>query len=213
MTDTINGILKYVNKQQFVLRTSDKFFQSGKNEILVHPNLIQKYKLVEGASITGQTEISKGKCRLISIDSISGISPEEFSKRPDYSELTAVDPYERFDLGSNDQDSMRIVDLIAPIGKGTRQLIVSPPRAGKTVLLEQMVHAINNCSPNSRIIVLLVDERPEEVTSFRRAAGNAEIVASTSDHSADEHVELCKMILNHVQVELECGWISVSRSS
>ena len=119
--------------------------------------------------------------------------------------MTAIDPCERFDLGSSGQESMRIVDLIAPMGRGTRQLIVSPPRAGKTVLLEQMVQAINQCSPQSRVIVMLVDERPEEVTSFRRAAGNAEIIASTSDHSADEHVELCNMILNHVQIELECG--------
>ncbi|MBN2589241.1 MAG: transcription termination factor Rho [Sedimentisphaerales bacterium] len=205
MTDTTQGILKSISKHQFVLRTSDKFFQSGKNEILVHPSLIQKYKLVEGASVAGQTETNKGKCRLTSIDTIGGNAPEEFSKRPRYSDLTAVDPCERFDLGSNGQESMRIVDLIAPIGRGTRQLIVSPPRAGKTVLLEQMIQAINQCSPKSRVIVLLVDERPEEVTSFRRAAGNAEIIASTSDHSADEHVELCEMILNHVQTELECG--------
>ncbi len=205
MSDMVQGILKEIIKQQFVLRTADKFYQSGKSEILVHPSLIQKYKLVEGASVAGQTETNKGKCRLMSIDSIGGMAPEEFSKRPVYSDLTAIDPCERFDLGSSGLESMRIVDLIAPMGRGTRQLIVSPPRAGKTVLLEQMIQAINHCSPKTRVIVLLVDERPEEVTSFRRAAGNAEIIASTSDHSADEHVELCKMILNHVQTELECG--------
>ncbi|MBN1972208.1 MAG: transcription termination factor Rho [Sedimentisphaerales bacterium] len=205
MTDTIQGILKSSGKQQFVLRTADKFYQSGKNEVLVHPNLLKQFKLTEGASVTGKTEINKGRCRLISIDSIGGLTPAEFSRRSGYSDLTAIDPHERFDLGSSGQESMRIVDLIAPIGKGTRQLIVSPPRAGKTVLLEQMIQAINHCSPKTRIIVLLVDERPEEVTSFRRAAGKAEIVASTSDHSADEHVELCEMILRHVQTELECG--------
>jgi transcription termination factor Rho len=205
MADTIQGILKYVSKEQFVLRTPDKFFQSGKNEVTVHPNLLRQFPLVEGAFVTGQTEVNKGRHRLISIESITGMTPEEFFKRPNYADLTAIDPHERFDLGGGGQESMRIVDLIAPIGKGTRQLIVSPPRAGKTVLLEQMVLAINHCSPKTRIIVLLLDERPEEVTSFRRAAGKAEIVASTSDHSSDEHVDLCKMILSHVQVELECG--------
>jgi transcription termination factor Rho len=100
---------------------------------------------------------------------------------------------------------MRIVDLIAPIGKGTRQLIVSPPKAGKTILLEQIVQAIRQCSPESRIIVLLVDERPEEVTHFRRAVEGAEVVASTSDHSADEHAELAELMLAHIQTELECG--------
>jgi transcription termination factor Rho len=205
MTDTIQGILKNTGKQQFVLRTADKFFQSSKNEVTVHPNLLRQFQLIEGAFITGQTEVNKGRCRLVAIDTIAGMKPEEFIKRPHYADLTAIDPCERFDLGSGGQESMRIVDLISPIGKGTRQLIVSPPRAGKTVLLEQMIHSINQCSPESRVIVLLVDERPEEVTSFRRAAGKAEIIASTSDHSADEHVELCEMILNHVQIELECG--------
>ncbi len=205
MGNTINGILKCTQKQQFSVRTPEKFFQSGKNEVTVHPNLIRQYKLVEGASVTGEVEVKKNHTRLISIETLGGISPEEFFKRPRYSNLTAIDPYERFDLGGSGQQSMRIIDLIAPIGKGTRQLIVSPPRAGKTVMLEQMVHAINHCSPETRVIVLLVDERPEEVTSFRRGAGKAEIVASTSDHSANEHVELCEMMLNHVQTELECG--------
>ena len=123
-------------------------------------------------------------------DHLRGISPEEFSKRPRFSDLTAIDPHERFDLGSSGLESMRIVDLIAPIGKGTRQLIVSPPRAGKTVMLEQMIQGINHCSPETRIIVLLIDERPEEVTHFRRSAGRAEVVASTSDHTANEHTEL-----------------------
>jgi transcription termination factor Rho len=100
---------------------------------------------------------------------------------------------------------MRIVDLIAPIGKGTRQLIVSPPKAGKTILLEQMVLAIRQSSPETRVIVLLVDERPEEVTHFRRSVEGAEVVASTSDHTADEHAELAELMLAHVQTELECG--------
>ena len=100
---------------------------------------------------------------------------------------------------------MRIIDLIAPIGKGTRQMIVSPPKAGKTVLLEQMAIAIHQCSPETRVIVLLIDERPEEVTQFRRTATDAEVIASTSDQSAKEHVELAELILSHVQTELECG--------
>jgi transcription termination factor Rho len=100
---------------------------------------------------------------------------------------------------------MRIVDLIAPIGKGTRQLIVSPPKAGKTILLEQTVQAIRRCSPESRVIVLLIDERPEEVTHFRRAVEGAEVVASASDYGADQHAELAELMLAHVQTELECG--------
>jgi transcription termination factor Rho len=133
------------------------------------------------------------------------MEPEDFYKRSRFNDLVAVDPNERFDLGASGAESMRIVDLIAPIGKGTRQLIVSPPKAGKTILLEQIVQAIRQCSPESRIIVLLVDERPEEVTHFRRAVEGAEVVASTSDHSADEHAELAELMLAHIQTELECG--------
>ncbi|MFC1766167.1 transcription termination factor Rho, partial [Planctomycetota bacterium] len=106
---------------------------------------------------------------------------------------------------NNSDRSMRIVDLIAPIGKGTRQLIVAPPKAGKTVLLEQIVTAMIKDSPDARILVFLVDERPEEVTHFQRAVEGVEVIASTSDHTADEHTDLAELILAHVQVELECG--------
>jgi transcription termination factor Rho len=172
---------------------------------MVHPDLTRRFTLTEGAAVTGKIERKKGKYRLVSIESLGGMRPEAFSRRPHFADLVAVDPYERFDLGSCGLQSLRIVDLIAPIGKGTRQLIVSPPKAGKTVLLEQIVQAVHNCCPETRIIVLLVDERPEEVTHFQRAVDGAEVVASTSDHSTDEHVELAEMMLAHVQTELECG--------
>jgi len=172
---------------------------------MVYPDLINRFGLIEGAAVTGQVARKKGKSRLVSIESLGGMSPEAFQKRPHFSDLVAIDPEERFDLGSCGQESMRIVDLISPIGKGTRQLIVSPPKAGKTVLLEHIVHAIHHCHQQSRIIVLLVDERPEEVTHFRRAVEGAEVVASTSDHSVKEHIELAELMLAHVQTELECG--------
>jgi transcription termination factor Rho len=155
--------------------------------------------------ITGAVDVKKGKRVLVSVDTVGGLSPEAFRRRPRFSDLVAVDPYHRFNLGACGQESMRIVDLISPIGKGTRQLIVSPPKAGKTVLLEQMSHAILHDSPRARIVVLLVDERPEEVTHFRRSCEGVEVVASTSDHVADEHCEMAELILAHVQTELECG--------
>jgi transcription termination factor Rho len=205
MANTTVGILKRINKQQFAVRTADRAYRPGRSEVMVLPDLTRRFDLIEGVTVTGQVERKKGEQRLVSIESIGGMSPEAFCNRPRFSVLVAIDPYERFDLGASGQESMRIVDLIAPIGKGTRQLIVSPPKAGKTILLEQTVQAIHQCSPESHIIVLLVDERPEEVTHFRRAVGGAEVVASTSDHSADEHVELAELMLAHVQTELECG--------
>jgi transcription termination factor Rho len=205
VTDTITGILKSVGNHQLAVRTAERHYRPGVKEVLVQQDLVRRFALVEGATVTGQLERKSGRLRLVSVDSVSGMSPDDFDKRPRYADLVAVDPYERFDLGAAGLESMRIVDLVAPIGKGSRQLIVSPPRAGKTVILEQMTKAINHCSPKSRVIVLLVDERPEEVTGFRRNAGNAEILSSTSDHTANEHIDLSELVLAHVQIELECG--------
>jgi transcription termination factor Rho len=205
MAETITGILKCINKRQFAIRTVDRSYRPGRSEVMVHPDLTRNFVLTEGAAVTGQIERKKSHFRLVSIESLGGMQPEAFEKRKRFADLTVIDPNERFDLGSCGQESMRIIDLIAPIGKGTRQLIVSPPKAGKTILLEQTVQAIRYCSPKSRIIVLLIDERPEEVTHFRRAVDGAEVVASTSDHSAEKHIELAELILAHVQSELECG--------
>jgi transcription termination factor Rho len=204
-TEVVRGVLKRIDKQQFAVRTAERSYRPRHPEVLVLPELMRRFPLVEGAGVTGQVEQRKGKPKLVSIETLGGLDPQAFAKRPRYSDLVAVDPFERFNLGISGHESMRIVDLIAPIGKGSRQLIVSPPKAGKTVMLEQMVQAIRKCSPQSRIIVLLLDERPEEVTQFRRATEGAEIAASTSDRTADEHVELAELILAHVQIELECG--------
>jgi transcription termination factor Rho len=205
MAELITGIVKRINKQQYSVRTAKRSYRKAGSEVMIHTDIVRRFSLVEGASTTGQTERKKGKPRLISVESVGGMSPEDFSKRPRFADLTAVDPHQRFDLGASGISELRIVDLIAPIGEGTRQLIVSPPKAGKTVLLEQIVQGIVQCSPQSRVIVLLVDERPEEVTHFRRAVEGAEVVASTSDHTANDHVELAELMLAHVRTELECG--------
>jgi len=205
MSDEVSGILKSLQQQQFAVRTAERSYRPGPVELRVQAELVRRFALVEGAAVTGRAKRLKGQRRLVSIETLGGMAPEQFERRPRYSDLVAVDPYERFDLGASGLESMRIVDLIAPIGKGSRQLIVSAPRAGKTILLEQMVQSIRCCSPGSRVIVLLVDERPEEVTHFRRSVEGAEVVASTSDHSADEHAELAELMLAHVQTELECG--------
>ncbi|MBW8000859.1 MAG: transcription termination factor Rho [Planctomycetes bacterium] len=205
MADTITGILKHIGRGHFVVRTPDRSYRKPQSEIAVPPQLAHQYKLCEGAAVTGKLERKKGQTKLISIETLAGMDPKEFAKRPRYSDLVAIDPHQRFDLSTGGNTSMRIIDLIAPIGKGSRQMIVSPPKAGKTVLLEQMATAIHQCSPDTRVIVLLIDERPEEVTQFKRTATNAEVIASTSDQSANEHVELAQLLLSHIQTELECG--------
>ena len=205
MADTATGIVKHLKKQQYALRTAERSYRPGPVELFVDPNLIRRFALTEGAAVTGSLERKNGRRSLVSIESIAGRPPEDFAKRPRFTDLVAIDPHERFDLGLCGQESMRIVDLIAPMGRGTRQLIVSPPKAGKTILLEQIVQAIHHCCREIRQIVLLIDERPEEVTHFRRAAPFAEVVASPSDRTADEHTDLAELMLAHIQTELECG--------
>ena len=167
MADTITGIIKRLNKEQFSVRTAKRSYRKAGSEVMIHPEIVRRFELVEGASITGQTE-QKGKSRLTSVESVGSVPPEDFSKRPRFTDLVAVDPHERFDLGASGINELRIVDLIAPIGKGTRQLIVSPPKAGKTVLLEQIVRAIVQCSPQSRVIAHLPTGCPIHGGSYRR---------------------------------------------
>lgn len=203
--DVISGVVKQVNGNQYAVRTLERPYQHGAAEVIVTPELVRRFRLIEGAGVVGEVERKKGKAKLVSVESIGGIKPEDFANRPRFNTLVAIDPEERFDLGGSGQESMRIVDLISPIGKGTRQLIVSPPKAGKTVLLEHLVQAIRQCSPETKTIVLLVDERPEEVTIFRRAVPGAQVAASTIDNKTAQHIELIEFILVHVQIELECG--------
>lgn len=171
---------------------------------MVPAGLIRDYKLVQGAALEGPVKKGKYGPILSSIETISGLSPEVFNARGAYKTLTAIDPCERFNLGASGELSMRIVDLVAPIGKGTRGLIVSPSKAGKTTLVEQMTKAILAGDPETRVIVLLIDERPEEVTYFSRAV-EAEVFSSSSDQDLQEHIELVEMTLAHVCIDLECG--------
>jgi transcription termination factor Rho len=142
---------------------------------------------------------------LASIESVCGLSPTTFQQRTPFKRLIALDPTERFNLAAGGETSMRLIDLIAPIGKGTRGLIVAPPQAGKTMLLEQIARAILTDDPETRLIILLIDERPEEVTHFRRAIAGAEVFASSSDQPLEEHVNLTELMLDHIRTELECG--------
>ncbi|MDP2933517.1 MAG: transcription termination factor Rho, partial [bacterium] len=140
--------------------------------------------------MAGPFSLVRGRKELSAVDSVCGLKPEEFQKRKPYNDLVAVNPNKRFNLAKSGERSMRIIDLVAPIGKGTRGLIISPPKAGKTVLLGQIAEAILYDDPGTHVIVLLIDERPEEVTSFRRKVKGAEVFASTIDGTIEEHIAL-----------------------
>jgi len=175
-----------------------------RDEIDVPARLVNKYRLVEGATVAGPVQKGKRRPELASVESVCGLSPEAYQERIPFRQLVAIDPNERFNLGAGGEVAMRAVDLVAPIGKGTRGLIVSPPKAGKTLLLEQIAQAIRTDDPETRIVVLLIDERPEEVTFFQRTV-DAEVFASSSDRRLQEHVALAELMLAHIRTELECG--------
>jgi len=200
-----SGILSINAKGFGVLRDPATSFRPAPGDANVHQSVIKKYGLVKGAAITGEARKGNRGMELTTVETICGLPPEEFHARQPYTELVALDPEERFGLAATDDITMRVIDMVAPIGKGTRGLIVSPPKAGKTMILEKLANALHQHDPETRIIVLLVDERPEEVTWFRRAVPHAEVLASSSDQSVEYQVELVELTQAHVQAELECG--------
>ena len=173
-------------------------------DVYVPQKLVRQHRLPEGATVSGPTRKNRQGPALTAVETICGLTPEAFRQRSSFRDLIAIDPNERFNLGVTGDTSTRLIDLVAPIGKGTRGLIVSPPKGGKTMLLEQIGHAVRADDPDTRLIILLVDERPEEVTHFRRAL-DAEVFASSSDQSAAEHVALAELMLAHIRTELEAG--------
>lgn len=199
------GVFKMVSRGAGVLLDPDFSFQPGPDDVQVPSALVKQAGLVDGARVEGTARPGKQGLTLTAVETIAGGSVEAFRRRTPFARLVAVDPFERFNLGITGEASMRIVDLIAPIGKGTRGLLVAPPKAGKTILLQQIADAIHANDPTIRIILLLVDERPEEVTHFRRTVPG-EVLASSNDQSTREHVALAELTLAHIRVELEMGY-------
>ncbi len=197
MTNQGSGILQLTKSGHGHLVNPAKLTE----RIAVTARLIRDYQLPEGATVSGSTEGQQLTC----VETVCGLPPDVFQQRPPFKRLVAIDPTDRFNLAVTGQMSTRLIDLIAPVGKGTRGLIVAPPKAGKTMLLEQIARAILTGDPDTRLIILLIDERPEEVTHFRRSLAGAEVFASSSDQPVQEHIDLSELMLAHIRTELECG--------
>lgn len=200
----VSGVFQTTQKGSGALRDPAFSFQAGPEDPAVPAALARQFGLVDGAAVTGWARRGKQGITLAEIATIGGGDPAAFKARPAFARLIAIDPYERFDLGITGDAAMRVVDLVAPIGKGTRGLIVAPPKAGKTILLQQIAASIHTNDPAARIVLLLVDERPEEVTHFRRSVPG-QVLASSNDQSTREHVALAELTLAHVRCELEMG--------
>jgi transcription termination factor Rho len=204
MSNTVSGVVEIIERRGGFLRNPERSFMPDRGDPFVPQQVIGRFGLVTGAVVSGSVQTGGKGPSLADIDTVCGLSPEEFRGRTPFANLLAVNPEGRFRLGTGGNPSMRIVELFAPIGRGTRGLIVAPPKTGKTRLLEELTIAIHADAPESRIVVLLVDERPEEVTHFRRQVP-AEVLASSSDQSVQEHVRLVNMCMAQVRCEIECG--------
>jgi len=203
-TRPAQGVFQRHAKGGGFLRQSAYSYQPSRDDIWVPPPLVRQYGLIEGADIIGEAQPGDRGLRLTSVTSIHGLSPEAFLSRSKFDKLTALNPEERIRLGDSGNRSMRIIDLVAPIGKGTRGLIVAQPRTGKTTLLEEMAASIRQTEPEAKLLVLLIDERPEEVTQFRRTV-DAEVLASSLDEGVEAHVQLVEMAMARIRCDLECG--------
>lgn len=203
------GVLEIMPEGYGFLRSSDYNYLGSPDDIYVSQNQIKEYGLKTGdvveASIRPPREGDK-YYPLVKVLSVNGLSPELVRDRVPFEHLVPLFPEEKFDItkGRNANISTRVVDMFAPIGKGQRALIVAPPKTGKTILLKDIANAISENHPDTYIIMLLIDERPEEVTDMARSV-NAEVIASTFDEPAERHVKIANIVLEKAKRLVECG--------
>jgi transcription termination factor Rho len=192
------GVLEILPEGYGFLRSPDYSYLPGPDDIYVSPSQIKRFDLLTGDTISGQVRAPKESERyfaLLKVEAINFENPEAARTRTLFDNLTPLFPEERINLEYDPADiSTRIMDLLDPIGKGQRGLIVAPPRTGKTVLLQQIANAISANHPEIVLIILLIDERPEEVTHMQRSV-NGEVVSSTFDEPATRHVQVADMVI------------------
>ncbi len=203
MTDQVTGILETRAGSDGFLRNPTLSLKPTPDDVLVPQALIRQHGLVVGATVTGKAGKGRKGPVLAEVSTVCGLAPEAFRARTPFADLVAINPDRRFRLGDGGNPSMRLVDLLAPVARGTRGLIVAGPKTGKTQLLEDLAVAIAADAPETRLVALLVDERPEEVTHFRRRVPG-EVLASNSDQSTATHVRLAELCLAQARCELEC---------
>ena len=205
-----SGVLEITTEGYGFLRSSDYNYLASPDDIYVTAQQIKRYTLKTGDVVECFVRPPKSNKKyfiLTSVKSINGRDPHEVRERISFENLTPLFPEEKFDLTSDAKSrniSTRIVDLFAPIGKGQRSLIVAQPKTGKTILLKDIANAIAANHPEAYIMILLIDERPEEVTDMARTV-NAEVIASTFDEPADRHVKIAGLVLEKAKRLTECG--------
>ena len=200
---TANGILEVMQEGYGFIRCAN--YLPGENDVYVSPSQIRRFRLKTGDIVCGNTRIktqSEKFSALLYITTINGYPPSVASRRKNFEDLTPIFPNERLRLETDRGGlAMRIVDLVSPIGKGQRGMIVSPPKAGKTTLLKEVAQSIKKNSPEMHLIILLIDERPEEVTDIREAieGPNVEVIYSTFDELPEHHKRVSEMVIERAK--------------
>ncbi len=202
------GVLEILPDGFGFLRSPEYNYLPCPDDIYVSPSQIRRFGLRNGHIVAGQIRPPKESERyfaLLRVEAINYETPEAVTEKTNFEDLTPLHPDERFFLETDPKElNMRIVDLVTPIGKGQRMLIVAPPRTGKTVLLRKMANAITTNHPDAKVIILLIDERPEEVTEMQRST-TAEVISSTFDEPASRHVQVADMVIEKARRLVEFG--------
>jgi len=203
------GVVEVLQDGFGFLRSPDYCYLPGPDDIYVSPSQIRRFGMRNGNIVSGQIRPPKEGERyfaLLRVEAINYENPEAAQEKVVFEDLTPLHPNSRLILEVKPEDiEMRIVDLITPIGKGQRGLIVAPPKSGKTVLLQKMANAIARNNPEVYLIILLIDERPEEVTDMRRNVSAAEVISSTFDEPADRHIQVSDMVIDKARRMVEYG--------
>lgn len=199
------GVLEIMNEGIGFLRTN---YQVGQDDVYVSQAQLRRYDLRAGDLVIGHVRPPRDSERhygLLKVESINGLTPEEARNRPNFESLTPIFPDKRFDLETDRGIlSTRLINLISPIGRGQRGMIVSPPKAGKTTIMKQIANSISVRNPEVHLIIALIGERPEEVTDMDRSV-DAEVVASTFDEPVSSHVRTAEITLERAKRLVEVG--------
>ncbi|NNF98414.1 MAG: transcription termination factor Rho [Desulfobacteraceae bacterium] len=198
--EPVNGYLEILDKGFGFLRNIEGNFQPENTDTFVPAHLITKYSLSEGVHIHGSGVTGHGKnqnFKLDAIDTINGLQTEVFADVVHFQQQTSVNPSEKLMLSQGPDDLMgRALDMIVPIGKGQRGLIISPPKSGKTTILQHMANSLILNHPDLKVFILLVDERPEEVTDFKRGIDQATVLYSSADRSLSHHMRMTRLAMH-----------------
>lgn len=204
--EAAEGILELTPKGYGFLRQRERMFSQHPNDSFISADFIRQYGLREGMQVKGIAQKGQRGLQVTSVAEVNGRAPESMRDLPLFEELKAINPCKKIQMETNkDRVTTRVIDMFTPVGRGQRGLIVAPPRAGKTTLLQHIAEAISANHPTMHLMILLVDERPEEVTEFKRILPKAEIYASSNDQDIKSHTRIAAFAIERAKRLVECG--------